>query len=378
MVEMLQPELAQLVLFGLQLTSHVPAHRFTESHAEELRRAVDVKGEPVTADIWERSSCAPVTRSDDAESKAAGEGTDPVVQPQAPNLPDSDELSMRTEALREEAAELAEQLEAFAASVREGRQPDGPEALVRAVMSWMRERQFLTEAFAKAVPAVAEDDERSGLWGPDAGWLAAAALTERLRKEERERKQVAQKIAEVVQARDEAVGLLEQAVSDLMRQTLVDQVAQFDRKLRELRGDPVTDTTSSEAESDSSTDARADRVSPDEGDGETDPGADPPSFTGPAPSDRPLGPEDEAHSPGTDREGRGQGGIPASQDGEAGDSRRAETPRNPSRHRRLRPQPPALSPEPSSEPTRRRPRTPAPPKSGWSPLPPDPASPGMI
>ncbi|MGX4689332.1 hypothetical protein [Streptomyces sp. JNUCC 63] len=317
MLEMLPPELAQLVVYGLTFASHLPTHRFTESHAEELRRAVAIEGEPVAADIWERPSCIPAMRGDEAEGgAAAGEGAGSVVEAQAPAVPDPDVLSLRTTALREEAAELVDKLEAFAAAVREGRQPDGHEALLSAVTSWMRERQFLAEAFAEAVSAAAEDAEPSDPWGPDAGWLEAAALTERLREEERERGRIAQEIAKVVQARDEAVGLIEQAVSDLMRQALVDQVAQFDRKLRKLRGDPVADTTSSEAESDSATDASADRVSPGEGSGETDPGPGP----GPAPKDKTLGPEGEAIPPGADYEVRGQGDTPASQDGGAGDS----------------------------------------------------------
>ncbi|MFI5571823.1 hypothetical protein ACIA6T_31675 [Streptomyces sp. NPDC051740] len=303
MLEMLPPELAQLVFYGLTFASHLPAHRFTESHAEELRKAVAIEGEPVAADIWERPSCIPAMWGDEAEGGAAtGEGAGSVAETQALAVPDSDVLSLRTTALREEAAELVDKLGVFMAAVREGRQPDGHEALLSAVTSWTRERQFLVEAFAEAVPATAEDAEPSGPWGPEAGWVEAEALIERLCEEERERERITQEIAKVMQARDEAVGLLEQAVSDLMRQTLVDQVAQFDRKLRELRGDPVADTTSSGVEGDSATDASADRVSPDEGSGETAPGPT-------------LGP-----GPGADHEVRSQGDAPAPQDGGAGDS----------------------------------------------------------
>lgn len=321
MLEMLPPELAQLVVHGLTFASHLPAHRFTQSHAEELWKAAAGEGEPVAADIWERPCCAAAMRRDEA---AAGEGAGSVAVTQAPAVPDPDVLSRRTTALREKAAELVDRLEEFAAAVREGRRPDGDEALLGAVTSWTRERRFLAEAFAEAVPAAAEDAEPSGPWGPDAGWPEAAALTERLREEQRERERIAQEIAKVVQARDEAVGLLEQAVSDLMRQTLVDQVAQFDRKLRELhelhelRGDPVADTTSSVAESGSATDAAADRVSLDEGSGETDPGPAPGPDPGPAPEDRTLGPESEALPSGADHEVRGQDDTPASQGKGAG------------------------------------------------------------
>ncbi|MEV7862415.1 hypothetical protein AB0O86_27220 [Streptomyces hirsutus] len=203
-------------------------------------------------------------------------------------------------------------LEAFATAIRDGRQPAGHEALLSAVTSWMQGRQSLAEAFAEAVPAAAEGAEPSDLWGPDAGWVEAAALTERLREEERERGRIAEEIAKVVQAHDEAVGLLEQAVSDLMRQTLVDQVAQFERKLRELRGEPVADTTASEAESDSAASAGTDRVPPDEGSGETD--------SGPAPQDEIPGLEGETTPHGADDGVRGQGDTPASQDGGTGDS----------------------------------------------------------
>ncbi|GAA3294694.1 hypothetical protein GCM10020295_19830 [Streptomyces cinereospinus] len=116
----------------------------------------------------------------------------------------------------------------------------------------------------------------------------------------------------MTQAHDEAVGLLEQAVSDLMRKTLVDQVAQFERKLRELRGEPVADTTASEAESDSAAGAGTDRVPPDEGSGETDPG--------PAPQDELPGPGGETSPHGADDGVGGRGGTPASQDGGTGDS----------------------------------------------------------
>jgi hypothetical protein len=324
MLKMLPPELAQLVLYGLTFASHLPAHRFTESHAEELQRAVAVEGEPVAADIWERPSCIPAMWGGGAKGGAAAvEGAGSVAETQAPAVPDPDVLSLRTTALREEAAELADRLEAFAAAVREGRKPDGHEALLSAVTSWMRERQFLAEAFEEAVPAATEDTEPFDPWGPDAGWAGATALIEQLREEERERERITAEIAEVEQARDEAVQLLEQAVSDLMRQTLVDQVAQFGRKLRELRelrDGPVADTMSSEAESDSASDTGADRVSPDEGSGETDPGPapGPDPGPGPAPEDKTPGPEAEAIPAGADHEVHGQGDTPASQDGGAG------------------------------------------------------------
>ncbi|MFB9465092.1 hypothetical protein [Streptomyces cinereospinus] len=313
MLEMLPPELAQLVVYGLTFATHLPAHRFTESHGEELRRAVAVKGEPVAADVWERPSCTPAIWGEETEAgAAAGEDADSTARAQAPSVPAPDILSLRTTGLREGAAELAHRLEAFTAAIRDGRQPAGHEALLGAVTSWMRERQFLAEAFAEAVPAAADGAEPSDPWGPDLGWVEAAALTERLREKERERGRIAEEIAEVTQAHDEAVGLLEQAVSDLMRKTLVDQVAQFERKLRELRGEPVADTTASEAESDSAAGAGTDRVPPDEGSGETDPG--------PAPQDELPGPGGETSPHGADDGVGGRGGTPASQDGGTGDS----------------------------------------------------------
>lgn len=310
MLEMLPPDFAQLVVFGLTFATHLPAHRFTESHGEELRRAVAVKGEPVAADIWERASCTPAMWGDETEGGVvAGEAPDSTARPQAPAVQTTDILSLRTTGLREGASELANRLEACAAAIRDGRQPAGHEALLSDMTSWVRERQSLAEAFAKAVPAAAEG---AGPWGPDAGWVEAEALTERLREEERDRGRIAEEIAAVVQARDEAVGWLEQGVSDLMRQTLVDQVAQFERKLRELRGEPVADTTASEAERDSAASAGTDRVPPDEGSGETE--------SGPAPQDEIPGPEGETTPHGADDAVRGQGDAAASQDSGTGDS----------------------------------------------------------
>ncbi|GAA3294691.1 hypothetical protein GCM10020295_19820 [Streptomyces cinereospinus] len=188
MLEMLPPELAQLVVYGLTFATHLPAHRFTESHGEELRRAVAVKGEPVAADVWERPSCTPAIWGEETEAgAAAGEDADSTARAQAPSVPAPDILSLRTTGLREGAAELAHRLEAFTAAIRDGRQPAGHEALLGAVTSWMRERQFLAEAFAEAVPAAADGAEPSDPWGPDLGWVEAAALTERLREKERER-----------------------------------------------------------------------------------------------------------------------------------------------------------------------------------------------
>ncbi|MET8977710.1 hypothetical protein ABZX85_19035 [Streptomyces sp. NPDC004539] len=311
MLEMLPPELAQLVLYGLTCATHLPTHRFTESHGEELRRAVALEGEPAAADIWERPSCAPAMwGSEKTEGAAVGVDADSTAEAQAPT---PDVLSLRTTRLREEAAELVDRLEMVGSAIRDGRQPAGYESVLSAVTSWVRERQCLAEAFAEAVPGVADDSEPSDPWGPDAGWGEAAAVTERLREEEYERERIAEEIAEVVQARDEAVGLLEQAVSDLMRQNLVYQVEQFEQKLRELRGEPETGTTVSEAESDFAASAGTDRVPPDHGEsGATDPG--------PATDDEIPVPEGETAPHGANDEVRGQDDTPASQNAGTEDS----------------------------------------------------------
>jgi hypothetical protein len=321
MLEMLPPELAQLVVYGLTFASHAPAHRFTKSHAEELRRAVAIEGEPIAADIWDRPSCIPAMWGDEATGGTTADKRDgSVTVARTPSVPDPDVLSLRTTALREEATELVDRLEVFAAAVGEGRQPDGHEALLSSVTSWTRERQLLAEAFKKVIPAAAEEAEPTGPWGPDAGWAEAAALTARLREEERERERLAREITALVQARDEAVGLLEQTVSDLMRQTLADQVAQFDQQLRELRGDPVADTTSCEAKSGSATDVTADRVSSGEGSVVTVPGPHPGPGPGSASEDQTPGPDGETDSPGADCGAHGRGDSPASQGETAEDS----------------------------------------------------------
>jgi len=312
MLEMLPPELAQLVVYGLTFATHSPAHRFTESHGEELRRAVAVEGEPVAVDIWERPLCTPTIRGDETAEggTVVGEDTGSAPEAQVSAVPSPDSLSLRTSGLREEAAELADQMEVFAAAIRDGRQAAGQETLLSAVTSWTKERQSLADSFAEVVPAAAEGAEPSNLWGPDAGWAEAAALIEWLREEERERERIAEEIATVVQARDEAVGLLEQASSDLMRQNLAQQITQFEQRLCELCGEPVAGTAVSESESDS---AASDDTSRPPSDHEEN-------------SEKDLGPafQDEIPGPGeaipqdTDGQGRGQGDTPAPQTGGTG------------------------------------------------------------
>ncbi|MFI1564128.1 hypothetical protein ACH4ZX_13905 [Streptomyces sp. NPDC020490] len=233
---LLPTEVAQLMLHGLSLESGLPAHRLTHSHADELWKATQVGGEPVSNELWERPSCAvlgeaapdhsqvPVPEPSRTAGPGEHEGGAPVTERTAV---DADTLSQRTALLRADAHELAERLDAFAAAVRDGRLRSD-EDLQQVMLSWVCEREELASALVEA---------GAGVWTAEQGWGEAEALISRLGEEEERRHQVEREIAEVAKARDEAEALLENLSSDLMRASVVDQIADFNARLARLRGD---------------------------------------------------------------------------------------------------------------------------------------------
>ncbi|WP_431781974.1 hypothetical protein [Streptomyces chumphonensis] len=326
MLEMLPPELAHLVVHGLSVASHLPAHRFTVSHSEQLWRAATTDGEPPAVDVWERP-CLWAMASDEAGSgngdeAALGESAGSTAEAEA-DARDPDTLSSQVSTLRAEAAEIARALERLAAAVREGEQPDDHEAVLYSVTSWIRDRNLLATALAEAVSPGKADAEPAGPWSGDAGWAGAEALVERLYEEERARARVAQEIAEVERARDEVVRLLEQTTNDLVRQNLVDQVARYDERVHGLRGSSVSPRTAPAARTHVETDTGSDERTPDANQEAAEKERRPGPVSEPLTPDEALSPESEALPAGTDSEALGQDDSAAYRSegaGEAADS----------------------------------------------------------
>ncbi|MFG3093770.1 hypothetical protein [Streptomyces sp. NPDC048202] len=233
-LSLLPEEMAQLLLFEISLDAGFPAHRLTHSHADDLWKATQVGGDPIPNEIWERPSCLMFSEGepDDIHDPEPGrtpvagkpEGGEPVTKV-APV--DADTLSQQTALLRADAGALADRMEAFTAAMRDGRLR-ADEALLRAVLSWARERRGLASAFVEA---------GAGTWNAEQSWTEAEALTGRLREEEEVRHRTEREIADVTLAREEARALLENLSSDLMRASVIEQIADFDARIARLRGD---------------------------------------------------------------------------------------------------------------------------------------------
>ncbi|MFI5796573.1 hypothetical protein [Streptomyces sp. NPDC051677] len=240
---LLPTEMAQLLLHGLSLHADFPTHHLTHSHADDLWKATQVGGDPVPNEIWEHPSCLMFRQGEPDDDhvpepvRTAGSGKQEGGQ-RVPTVAavDVDTLSQQTVVLRADAHALADRLDAFTAAMRDGRLR-ADEGLLRAVLSWARERGELASAFVEA---------GAGAWNAEQSWSEAEALIERLGEEEERCRQVEREIAEVTKARDEANALLENLSSELMRASVVGQIADFDARLARLRGDtqslaPVAD-----------------------------------------------------------------------------------------------------------------------------------------
>ncbi|GAA4662063.1 hypothetical protein GCM10023347_12020 [Streptomyces chumphonensis] len=323
MLDMLPPELAHLVVHGLSVASHLPAHRFTVSHSEQLWRAAATDGEPPAVDVWERPCLWAMARdeagSGGGDEAALDESAGSTAEAEA-EAADPDTLSSQVSTLRARAAELAVALERLAAAVREGEQPDDHEALLDSVTAWMRDRNLLATALAEAVPPGETDAEPAEPWSGDAGWAGAEALIERLYEEERERARIAREIAEVERARDEVVRLLEQTTNDLVRQNLVDQIARYDERIHGLHGSPVTLRTAPAARTPVQPDPGPDGRTPDADQDAADEEQPPGHVAEPLTPDEALSPESEAVADGTDSEVPPQDDSPASRREGAGEA----------------------------------------------------------
>lgn len=233
---LLPTDSAQLLLHALSLDDGLPAHHLTHSHSDALWKATQAGGEPIPNEIWERPSCLVSGKDgsghgDDIAGKGPGQatshGTPAEGEPATPEVVDAEALSLRTARLRSDAHALADRLDAFTAATRDGRlSRDG--TLLRALLSWVRERRELSASFASA---------GADAWDEEQGWEKAEELTEDLRREEERHYRTEREIAEVTVARDEAVALLESLSSELMRANVKDQIASFNTRLAQLRGD---------------------------------------------------------------------------------------------------------------------------------------------
>ncbi|OBQ53432.1 hypothetical protein A4U61_04380 [Streptomyces sp. H-KF8] len=232
MLKDLPPDLAQLMLHGLSLFSDAPAHHFAHSHAEELLEAALSDAAPLTEADYERLSCAhrPQKDTDEAPRSKTDSGT-AVPQEEHGNEVlvelDADGIEREIVRLNEAGAALAGKLDAFAATVREGRLADGRE-LLHDTVSWARERRALDRAFAAAGAQEA--------WADDQDWSAARTLVERLREERRRRQEADREIEETTQALDEVRTMFDMVTNDLVRENLRGQITHFEQRLRELRG----------------------------------------------------------------------------------------------------------------------------------------------
>ncbi|MEF9907672.1 hypothetical protein [Streptomyces sp. P9-A2] len=286
MLKDLPPDLAQLMLHGLSLSSEAPAHPFTHSHAEELLDAAMSDAVPLTEVDYERLPCAvrvrkgtdkaaPSRTADETAVSRGAHGNETVVEL------DADRIELEIARLKEAGASLAGKLDAFAAAVRDGR-PAADRELLRDTVSWVRERRALDRVFAGAGVEAA--------WGDGQDWSAAQILVERLREEQHRRQEADQEIRATTQALDEVRTMLDMATSELVRENFRVQIAQFEQRLRELGAN------ASGAEAARSTDAEAG----DFGDGtEAEPEDEPESGPGPEPAgasaeENPETPEPEA------------------------------------------------------------------------------------
>lgn len=236
MLEALPPDLAQLLLHGYALFSDAPAHSWAHSHSGELLEAALRDAAFLTEADYERLTCVHrgrgheqgtgETAESDADGRTAvsgeGRGNATVVEL------DADGIERELVRLNESATAVAGRLDAFAATLREGRLADGRE-LLRDTVSWVRRRRALDQAFQAAGA-----DEG---WGDDQGWDAARTLVERLRDEQRRRQAVDLEIGSTAEALDEAQAMYDMATNELLRKSLRGQIAHFEQRLRELRGD---------------------------------------------------------------------------------------------------------------------------------------------
>ncbi|MFD3824907.1 hypothetical protein [Streptomyces sp. NPDC058625] len=246
MLKDLPPDLAQLMLHGLSLSCDTPAHQFVHSHAEELLEAAMSDAAPLTEADYKRLSCAnPVLKDTDEAARSASAGETAVPREEYGNEAvvelDADGIELEIVRLNEAGAALAGGLEAFAATVREGRLADGRE-LLRDTVSWVRERRALDRAFAASGAKEA--------WGDDQDWSAARTLVERLREEQSRRQEADREIEATAQALDEVRTMFDMVTNDLVRENLRGQIAQFEQRLRELHknasGAEATQSTGSE------------------------------------------------------------------------------------------------------------------------------------
>ncbi len=260
---LLPTEVAQLLLHGLSLHADLPAHHLTHDHADALWKATLVKGDPMPNEIWERPSCL-IFRESEPDDEHVPESklvrtADPGIQEAGEPVTavaDADALSRRTALLRANAQGLADRLDGFTAAMRDGRlEADGE--LLRAVLSWARERGELAGFFTEA---------GAGTWGAEEDWNGAEALLGKLREEEERRREVQREIDEVSMAREEIAALLQNVNSELTRANFVGQIAEYDARLARLRGDDrVTAVVPDGEETHHEPEALDDRTVPDEG-----------------------------------------------------------------------------------------------------------------
>ncbi|MEU2549403.1 hypothetical protein ABZ618_28920 [Streptomyces roseolus] len=226
MLQQLPTDLGQLLLYGLTLRPDLPAHHLVHRHGDHLWEATRKGGAPVPNEIWERAFCLLV------RTEGPGGGApDPVPTETATTAtavpPTPEALSARTAVLRSDAEELADRLAAFAGGLRDGRLlPD--DGLLRATLTWARERERLAGAFAEA---------GAEAWDAAQSWSEAEEFIGRLNAEEERRREVERAIAEVTHARKEAAALLGSLSSPLMRKDLDEQIAKYDAELARLRGE---------------------------------------------------------------------------------------------------------------------------------------------
>ncbi|MFH8448323.1 hypothetical protein ACH4CD_03715 [Streptomyces fungicidicus] len=238
MLEDLPPDLAQLLLHGYALFSDAPAHSWAHSHSGELLEAALRDAAPLTEADYERltyvnrgrgrgheQGTGETTESDaDGGTAVSGEGRGNATVVEL----DADGIERELVRLNESVTAVAGRLDAFAATLREGRPADGRE-LLRDTLSWVRRRRALDQAFRAAG---AEEG-----WGEDQGWDAARTLVERLRDEQRRQQEVDREIGSTAEALDEAQAMYDMATNDLLRKSLRGQIAHFEQRLSELRGD---------------------------------------------------------------------------------------------------------------------------------------------
>ncbi|MFE9333321.1 hypothetical protein [Streptomyces sp. NPDC006925] len=177
---------------------------------------------------------------------------------------DAEEIGRETARLKNAAEELASRLDVFVAAVRAGRLAADRE-LLRATAEWVRKRQALGRVFMES--------GAGDVWADDQGWAAAESLVERMREDERRKEEIDREVAETVKALDEARTVYESSSSEMLRNSLRDQITYFEQRLRELRGDVLAPLTDGEADAaepgvDSTEDVAA--PSPDEADSGSD------------------------------------------------------------------------------------------------------------